>query len=90
MSKLLKRIPQIHEKEEKTKYLSKSCHHHIKCTTTTFLAALMWKRPLNSVTLATTTHKGLKEVSNGIGAQVETWTINKCKAQMIRKSLYNV
>ena len=48
----------------------------------------MWRRPLNSVTLATTTHKGLKEVSDGMGAQVEAWMINKCKAQMIRKSLY--
>ena len=70
-----------------TKYLSKNCHHHIECTTTTFLAALMWRRPLNS---ATTTHKGLKEVSDGIGAQVEAWIINNCKAQMIRKSLYNI
>ena len=61
----------MHEKEENKKYLSKSCHHHIKCTTATFLAALMWRRLLNSVILATTTHKGLKKVSNGIGAPVE-------------------
>ena len=27
----------------------KSCHHRIKCTTAAFLAALMWRRPLNSV-----------------------------------------
>ena len=31
------------------KYLRKSCYHRIKCTTTAFLAALMWRRPLNSV-----------------------------------------
>ena len=73
-----------------TKYLSKSCHHHIECTTTTFLAALMWRRPLNSVALATATHKRLKKVSDGMGAQVEAWMINKCKAQMVRKGLYNV
>ena len=48
----------------------------------------MWRRPLNNVTLATTTYKGLKEVSDGMGAQVEAWMINKCKAQMIRKSLH--
>ena len=48
-----------------------SCHHHIKCATTTFLAALMRKRPLNSTTLATATHKGVIEVSDGTGAQVE-------------------
>ena len=29
--------------------LGKSCYHRIKCTAATFLAALMWKRPLNSV-----------------------------------------
>ena len=31
------------------KYLRKSCYHRIKCTTTAFLAVLMWRRPLNSV-----------------------------------------
>ena len=31
------------------KYLGKSCYHRIKCATTTFLAALMWRRFLNSV-----------------------------------------
>ena len=50
----------------------------------------MWRRALNSVVLATATHKGLKEVSDGMGAQVEAWMINKCKAQMIKKDLYNV
>ena len=31
------------------KYLGKSCYHRIKCITAAFLAALMWRRPLNSV-----------------------------------------
>ena len=31
------------------KYLGKSCYHRIKCTTTAFLAALMWRKPLNSI-----------------------------------------
>ena len=48
-----------------------SYHHHIKCATTTLLAALMRKRPLNSTTLATATHKGVIRVSDGTGAQVE-------------------
>ena len=26
----------------------KSCYHRIKCITAAFLAALMWRRPLNS------------------------------------------
>ena len=48
-----------------------SYHHHIKCATTTLLAALMRKRPLNSTTLTTATHKEMIGVPDGIGAQVE-------------------
>ena len=29
--------------------LGKGCYHRIKCTTAAFLAALMWRKPLNSV-----------------------------------------
>ena len=58
--------------------------------TTTLLAALMKRRPLNSVTLATATHKELIRVSDGTGAQVGVWMINKCKAQMIGEGLYNM
>ena len=47
-----------------------SCHHHIKCVTITLLAALMRKRPLNSATLATATHKVVIGVSDRTGAQV--------------------
>ena len=47
-----------------------SCHHHIKCVTTTLLAALMRKRLLNNATLATATHKGVIRVSDMTGAQV--------------------
>ena len=31
------------------KYLGESCYHRIKYTAAAFLAALMWRRPLNSV-----------------------------------------
>ena len=78
------------KRKKNSKYLRKSCHHHIKCTVTTFLTALIWRRPLNSVILAATTHKGLKGVFDRMGAQVGVQVINKCKVQMIRKSLYNV
>ena len=50
----------------------------------------MWRRPLNSAAFAAATHKGLKGVSDGMSAQVGVQVINKCKAQMIRDSLYNV
>ena len=70
--------------------LRKICYHHIKCTATTFLAALMWRGPLNSAALAATTHKRLKGASDGKGTQVGIQMINKCKVHMIRKELYNV
>ena len=88
--KRLKYTPWTREREENSKYLMESCYYHIKCIVATFLAALMWRRLLNSVALAAATHKGLKGVSDGMSAQVEVQMINKCKAQMIRKSLYNV
>ena len=83
-------IFQIRKKEGNPRYLSKGCHHHIKCITTTLLAVLMKRRPLNSATLATATYKELIGESDGIGAQVGVWMINKCKAQMIGEGLYNM
>ena len=50
----------------------------------------MRRKPLNSATLATATHKELREVSDGTDAQVGDWMINKCKVQMIGKGLYNM
>ena len=47
------------------KYLRESCYHRIECTTTTFLAAFMLRRPLNSAVLATTTHRKSERVSMG-------------------------
>ena len=50
----------------------------------------MWRRPLNSATLATTTHRKPKKVSDGTGAQVKAQMINKCRMEMILRELYNV
>ena len=47
------------------KYLRESCYHRIECTTATFLTTFMLRRPLNSTTLATTTHRKSKKVSDG-------------------------
>ena len=65
-----------------SKYLRKSCYHRIKCIAAPFLAAFMWRRPLNSAALATTTHRRLKWVSDGTDTQVGI--------QMIQEQLYNV
>ena len=75
---------------ESPKDLRKSCCRRIKCTVTTFLAAFMWRRHLNSETLVTTTHKELEDVADGTDTQVKSQINDKCRIKMIRKELYNV
>ena len=75
---------------ETQKYLRKSYYHRIKFIVTTFLTAFMWRRHLNSKTLATTIHRKPGEVSDGIGTQVISQTIDKCRVKMIQRELYNV
>ena len=53
------------------KYLRENCYNHIKYTATTFLTAFMFRRPLNSVFLATTTHRKPERVSDGTDTQVK-------------------
>ena len=77
-------------KKETQKYLSEKCYHRFKCTANTFLAAFMWRRPLNNVVLGTTTQKKPKRVSDGTGTQVKVQMINKCKIKMVQGELYNV
>ena len=84
-------MPHKHTKKKETKkYLRKSCHHRIKCTVATFLAAFMWRRPPNNATLATTTHREPERVSDGTGTQVRARIINKCRMKMVRRRIYNV
>ena len=72
------------------KYLRESYYHRIECTATTFLAAFMLKRPLNSAVWVTTTHRKPERVSNRTGPQVEAQMINKCRIKMDQRELYNV
>ena len=65
------------------KYQRESCYHRIECIAATFLAAFIWRRPLNSAALATTTHKKPKRVSNGTCTQVRAQMINKCRVKMV-------
>ena len=62
---------------ETKKYLRKSCCHRIECPVTNFLVAFMWRRPMNSVALATTTHRRSERVSDGTDTQVVTQITNK-------------
>ena len=72
------------------KYLRESYYHRIEYTATTFLAAFMFRRPLNNAVFTTTAHKKSKRVSNGTGTQVRAQMINKCKINMAQNELYNV
>ena len=71
-------------------YLRKSCYHHIECSATKSLAVFMWRRPLNSVALVIPTHRGTVRVSDGISTQVVAWTIDKWRAKIIQREIYNV
>ena len=62
------------------KYLGKSYYHRIECTATTFLAAFMLRRLLNSVVSAS--HRKPERVSDGTGTQVKAPMSNKCKDKM--------
>ena len=68
---------------ESTKDLRKSYYHRIKYTVTTFLAAFMWRRQLNSETLITTTHKEPEKVSGGTNTQLKFQMNDKCRVKMI-------
>ena len=48
----------------------------------------MRKGQVNSVTLATTTHRKVGEMSDGTGTQVKLQMINKCKALVTLRGLY--
>ena len=72
------------------KYPRRSCYHRIECTITTFLVAFMWRRPLNSAALATTTHRKSKRMSDGTDTQVRAQMINKCRIKIVQRELYNV
>ena len=50
----------------------------------------MWRRPLNSITLATTTHRKLERVSDETGTQVRVQMINKWNVKMIQRRIYKV
>ena len=72
------------------KYLRENCYHHIECITATFLTAFMWRRPLNSTALITTTHRKSKRVSDGTSTQIRAQMIDKCWIKIDQRELYIV
>ena len=49
----------------------------------------MWIRPLNSATSVTATHRTPARVSDETNTQVQAWMINKWKAKIVQRGLYN-
>ena len=84
-------VPHEHARRKETKkHLRKSCYHRIKCTTATFLAAFMWRKPLNSAASVTTAHRKPEKLSNGTSTQIRAQMINKCRMKMIQRESYNM
>ena len=50
----------------------------------------MWRRRLNSATLANATHREVGKVADGTSTQVRVQMINKWKVKMIQKMLYKM
>ena len=48
----------------------------------------MWRGQVNNVTLAITTHRKIREMSNGTSTHVKVQMINKCKVLMTSRRLY--
>ena len=75
-------------RKSQEKYLRESYYHRIKCITSTFLTAFMWRRPLNSTVLTTKMHRKSERVSDGKSTQVATQMINKCIVKRVQEGLY--
>ena len=62
----------------------------LNAETATLLAAFMWRRRLNSITLANATHRRPGNVADGTSTQVKVQMINRCKEKMSQKELYKL
>ena len=62
----------------------------LNAKTATLLAAFIWRRRLNSVSLANATHRRPRNVADGISTQVKVQMINRCKEKMSQKELYKL
>ena len=49
----------------------------------------MWRKPLNNAVLVAATHRRLGRVSDGISIQVVACIINKLRAKISQRRLYN-
>ena len=82
------RVSFTQQERGKCKTSGRSHNCRIKCKKATFSAALMWRRQVNSVTLASATHRKLRKMSDGTGTQVKVQMVNKCKVLINLRRLY--
>ena len=80
----------VRDKVGVEKYLRKSCYHHIECSAANSMAIFMWRRPLNSVALVAPTHREPMRVFDGTSTQVVAWIIDKWRAKIVQRGIYNV
>ena len=80
----------VRDKVGVEKYLRKSFYHHIECSAANSMAIFMWRRPLNSVALVAPTHREPMRVFDGTSTQVVAWIIDKWRAKIVQRGIYNV
>ena len=83
-----RRVSLTQQERGKRKASGRSYNCRIKYKEATFSVALMWRRQANSVTLASATHKRIREMSDGTGTQVKVQMANKCKVLINSRRLY--
>ena len=62
----------------------------LNAETATLLVTFMWRRRLNSITLANATHRRPGKVADGTSIQVKVQMINRCRVKMSQKGLYKL
>ena len=83
-----RRVSLTQQERGKCKTSGRSHNCRIKCRKATFSAALMWRRQASSVTLASATHRRIREMSDGTDTQVKVQMANKCKVLINSRRLY--
>ena len=83
-----RRVSLTQPERRKCKTSGRNHNCRIKCKKATFSAALMWRRQANGVTLASATHRRIREMFDGTGTQVKVQMANKCKVLINSRRLY--
>ena len=80
----------VRDKVGVEKYIRKNCYHDIEYSAANSMAIFIWRRPLNSVALVAPTHREPMRVFDGTSTQVVAWIIDKWRAKIVQRGIYNV